>query len=105
MKVVLIILGIMLLQFICFILSACLLFINDALDALFYNKKVTFKESLNDLINSKDVEGHNDGAIIYISSPLILIVLVILTMGTFMTIPFKLLSKITKKDNHKTITV
>ncbi len=102
MKVVLIILGIMLSQFICFILSACLLFINDT---LFYNKKVTFKESLDDLMNSKDVEGHNDGAIIYISSPLVLVVLVILTIGTFMTIPFKLLSKITKKDSHKTITI
>ena len=85
MKIILVILGITVLQFICFILSECLLYIDDM---LFYNKKVTFKESLYDLINSKDIKG-----IMIYMSPLVLVVSVILTIGLFMTIPFKLLPK------------
>lgn len=84
MKIILVILGITILQFICFILSECLLYIDDT----FFNQKILFKESIKDFINSKDIKG-----IMIYMSPLVLVVSVILTIGLFMTIPFKLLPK------------
>ena len=84
MKIILVILGITILQFICFILSECLLYIDDT----FFNQKILFRESIKDLIDSKDIKG-----IMIYMSPLVLVVSAILTIGLFMTIPFKLLPK------------
>lgn len=84
MKIILVILGITILQFICFILSECLLYIDDT----FFNQKILFRESITDLINSKDIKG-----IMIYMSPLVLVVSVVLTIWLFMTIPFRLLPK------------
>lgn len=98
MKIILVILGIiavMAIQFICFILSACLLWFDDT---FFNHEKITFRDSIKRLINSKDVEGYNDGIIIYLISPLILAVSILLTIGLFLFNPYKWLYRISNKE-------
>lgn len=81
MKIILVMLGIMILQFICFILSACLLWFEGT---FFGHEKITFKDAIKHLIKYKDAEGYSFGIILYLISPLFLVISALFVVSLFL---------------------
>ena len=84
MKIILVILGIIVviaIQFICFILSVYLLWLEGT---FFGHKKITFKDAIKHLIKYKDAEGYNFGIILYLISPLFLVTSALSVVSLFL---------------------